>query len=232
MSIWEQIAAAIADVSVETTTLGKLLGANKQDISTEDAVPFTLGMVTLGAKMAKADGVIDKDEIQAFKKAFKVSDLEMKVVARIFNRAKQNAAGYETCSEEIVAALGGDRRLLEYVLEGLFLIANADGMMHPQEEKFLGHVAKLFGFTECDFALMKARHTVGSEPNPYDVLGVKPSVSNEELEKQYRRLVAESQTEEFRVRGMPKEFIRIATTKLAAIKGAYEAIAKERNIGV
>jgi DnaJ like chaperone protein len=226
MSIWEQLAAAIADVSMERPRV------KKRGVPTEDAVPFTLGMVTLGAKMAKADGVISKDEIQAFKKAFKVSDLEMKDAARVFNRAKQNAAGYETCSEEIVTALGGDRKLLEYVLEGLFLIANADGMMHPQEEKFLGHVAKLFGFTEGDFALMKARHTVGSEPNPYDVLGLKPPVSNLELEKQYRRLIAESKTEEYRARGMPKEFIRIATIKLAAIKKAYEAIAKERNIGV
>jgi DnaJ like chaperone protein len=110
------------------------------------------------------------------------------------------------------------------------IIANADDVMHPQEEKYLAHVAKVFGFTDAEFAFMKARHTIEAERNSYDVLGVKPSVSNEELERQYRRLIAESQAEEFMARGMPKEFVRIATTKREAIKEAYEAIAKERNI--
>ena len=59
--------------------------------------------------------------------------------------------------------------------------------MHPQEEKYLAHVAKVFGFTDAEFAFMKARHTIEAERNSYDVLGVKPSVSNDELERQYRR---------------------------------------------
>ena len=41
----------------------------------------------------------------------------MKDAARVFNRAKQNAVGYEAYAEELVAALKGDRKLLEYVLE-------------------------------------------------------------------------------------------------------------------
>jgi DnaJ like chaperone protein len=237
MSVWGKLVAAIADTSMGAATMGVLSGGGarhdipkRDDTPADDALPFTMGMVTLGAKMAKADGVVSKDEVHAFKEAFKVSDSEMKDAVHVFNRAKQNAAGYENYAAELVTALRGDRKLLEYVLEGLLLIANADEVMHPQEEKYLGHVAKLFGFTEAEFAFMKARHTIGPEWNPYDVLGVKPSVSNEELEGQYRRLIAESQAEEFGARGMPKEFIRIATTKLAAVKEAYEAIVKQRKI--
>jgi DnaJ like chaperone protein len=239
MSIWGKLSAAITDTSMGATTIGALLGGGagqdlpkreKHDTPADDALPFTLGMVTLGAKMAKADGVVSKDEVRAFKKAFKISNSEMKDAARVFNRAKQNPVGYEVYAEELVAALRGDRKLLAYVLEGLFIIANADKVMQPQEEKYLEHVAKLFGFTDAEFALMKARHTIGAERNPYDVLGVKPSASNEELERQYRRLIEESQTEEFMARSMPKEFVCIATTKLQAINKAYEAIAKERSI--
>ena len=80
----------------------------------------------------------------------------MKDAARVFNRAKQNAVGYEAYAEELVAALKGDRKLLEYVLEGLLVIANADDVMHPQEEKYLAHVAKVFRFTDAEFAFMKA----------------------------------------------------------------------------
>src|SRR5262245_59819663 len=177
MSVWGKLAAAIADTSTGATTMGAQLGGGARhnnprrethDTSADDALPFTMGMVTLGAKMAKADGVVSKDEVYAFKKAFKVSDSEMKDAGRVFNLAKQNAAGYEDYAEELVAALSGDRKLLEYVLEGLFIIANADEVMQPREEKYLGHVAKLFGFTDAEFALMKARHTIGTERNPYD----------------------------------------------------------------
>jgi len=226
MSIWDQLAAATADFSIRSV----LHRDQKQDRRLDEARPFTVGMISLAAKMAKADGVVTKDEVHAFKKAFKVSDAEMKDAASAFNLAKQDVAGYETCAEELVAVFRGDRKMLEYVLEGVFHIAKADGVLHPQEEAFLGQVAKHFGFTDAEFTFMKARHTIATERNPYDVLGMKPSVSNDELRSQYRKLVAESQPDEFVTRGLPKEFVLIATEKVAAIKQAYDAIAKERGI--
>lgn len=233
MSIWETLAAAVANVS----TIGPRFGSeeaydspSKRYRPVDDALPFTVGMIMLGAKMAKADGVVTKDEVLAFKKAFKVSDAELRDAVRVFNLAKQDSAGYETCAEQLVTVFEGDRKMLEYVLEGLFHIAKADEVLHPQEEKFLGQVAKHLGFTDVEFARIKARHAVAHERNPYEVLGVKPSVSDEELKSQYHRLVSESQPDEFVARGLPKEFVLIATAKLAAIKDAYETIARRRNL--
>src|SRR5262249_42553408 len=177
MSIWDQLAAATADLSIASF----LHREQKQNRPLDDAVPFTVGMIALAAKMAKADGVITKDEVFAFEKAFKVSDLEMRQAARVFNLAKQDAGGYQACAEELVTVFKGDRKMLEYVLEGVFHIARADGAVHPKEEEFLRQVAKCFGFTDVEFTFMKARHTLVHERNPYDVLGVKASVSNEEL---------------------------------------------------
>jgi DnaJ like chaperone protein len=227
MSIWDQLAASTADFSIMGAALHR---DQKQDRPLDDALPFTVGMISLAAKMAKADGVVTKDEVRAFKKAFKVSDAEMKDAARAFKLAKQDVAGYETCAEELVTVFGGDRKMLEYVLEGVFHIATADGVLHPQEEAFLRQVAKHFGFTDAEFTFMKARHTIATERNPYDVLGMKPSVSNDELRSEYRSLLAENQPDEFVARGLPKEFVLIAKEKVAAIKQAYDTIAKERGI--
>ena len=227
MSIWEKLAAATADLSLGGQIGALLRGDQKQDRPADDALPFTVGMISLAAKMAKSDGVVTKDEVRAFKKAFKVSDAEMKHAARAFNLAKQDVAGYEACADELITAFRGDRKMLEYVLEGVFHIAEADGVLHPQEEQFLRQVAKRFGFTDAAFTFMKARHSIPAERNPYDVLGMKASVSNEELRSQYRRLVAESQPDEMR---LPKEFVLIAREKVAAINEAYDAIAKERGI--
>ena len=124
----------------------------------------------------------------------------------------------------------GNRKLLEDVLDGLFHIANADGEVHRQEEQFLGEVAKLLGFTVNEFNSIKARHLVAAKRNPYDVLGIKPSISDEDLKSHYRMLLADSHSEQLFARGVPKEFTVIAIEKRAALSEAYDAIMKERSI--
>ncbi len=235
MSIWGKLAAATADLS---SPIGVFFGGRqardardnyKEQDGPENQLPFTVGVIALGAKMAKADGSVTTDEVKAFKEAFNVSAAEMKQAARVFNLAKQDMAGYEVCAEQLVTLFKGNRKLLEDVLEGLFHIAKADEQVHPQEEQFLGQVAKLFGFTDTEFSYIKARHVVAAKRNPYDVLGVKPSISDEELKSHYRMLLADNQPDKLIARGVPKEFVTIATEKVATITAAYDAIAKERS---
>src|SRR6516165_2725664 len=179
MSIWERLASAVAQSSIGTS-IGPLFGGTAEakreppDRSADNEVPFTVGVIALSAKMAKADGVITRDEVEAFREAFGVSDGEMKQVARIFNLAKEDVTGYEDFAEDLVMVFKGNRKLLEDVLEGLFHIAKADQTLHPQEERFLRNVAKRFGLTDTAFNHITARYVVATERNPYDVLGVNP----------------------------------------------------------
>jgi DnaJ like chaperone protein len=234
MSIWERLASAVAQSSVGPS-IGTLFGGGTEvereprDRSADNEVPFTVGVIALSAKMAKADGVITRDEVKAFKEAFRVSDGEMKHVARIFNLAKEDVTGYEDFAEDLVSVFKGDRRLLEDVLEGLFHIAKADETLHPQEEQFLRNVAKRFGLTDTEFNYIKARHVVATERNPYDVLGINSSVSNDELKSHYRGLIADNNPDKLLARGVPKEFVTIANKRIAAIDAAYDAIVKQRS---
>jgi DnaJ like chaperone protein len=102
--------------------------------------------------------------------------------------------------------------------------------VHSQEEQFLEKVAKLFGFSESEFNSIKARHVVAAKRNPYDVLGVKPSISDADLQTHYRMLVADCDPEQLIARGVPQEFIAIAIEKRAALSQAYDTITKERSI--
>ena len=234
MSIWDRLASAVAESSIGDS-IGTLFGGaaeverKPRDRSADNEVPFTLGVIALSAKMAKADGVITRDEVKAFKEAFRVSDGEMKHVARVFNLAKEDVTGYEDFAEDLVSVFKGNRKLLEDVLEGLFHIAKADQTLHPQEERFLRNVAKRFGLTDTEFNHIKARYVVATERNPYDVLGVNPSVSNDELKSHYRKLIADNNPDELLGRGVPKEFVTIANKRVAAIDAAYDAILKQRS---
>lgn len=235
MSIWGKLAAAELLVA---GPIAALLGGRaapddrdkRLDQLAENQVAFTVGVIVLSAKMAKADGVVTADEVNAFKAAFKVSNAEMKQAARVFNLAKRDVTGYEACAEQLVIVFKGNRKLLGDVLEGLFHIAKADEALHPQEEQFLGQVAKRFGFTDTEFRSIRARHVVDAKRNPYEVLGLESSVSNEELKSQYRALVADNHPEKLIARGVPEEFVTIAIEKVASINEAYDAIAKQRGI--
>jgi len=229
MSIWTRIADVLASI-------GESVGAFLQQVASrnptppEKSVAFTIGMIGLGAKMAKADGVVTTDEIEAFKEIFKVPPNEMANVARIFNMAKQDVAGFESYATQIASILKDDRQLLEDVLHGLFYIATADNVFHPGEETFLKEVARRFAFFDHEYRQVRSRFLPEDKRDPYVVLGIERTITDDELKSHYRRLVVENHPDKAIARGMPPEFVKIATAKVAAINEAYEAIRKERSL--
>ncbi len=239
MSVWGKLAGAAAGLAIGGP-IGALMGGfaghyvidrdKKDGEGGENQVAFTVGVIALGAKMAKADGTVTKDEVNAFKEVFKVPEGEMKNVARVFNLAKQDVAGYEAYAEQLASMFKDNRELLEDVLEGLFHIAKADDHVHPAEEEYLSQVASRFGMSETEFKYIRARHVSSNKRDPYDVLGITPDITDDQLKSHYRKLAAENHPDKLIARGVPEEFVAIATEKLSAINEAYDEIAKERGI--
>ena len=238
MSIWGKLTGAAAGLAVGGP-IGALIGGltghiavdhsnNVANSDHEKQVAFTIGVIALGAKMAKADGVVTKDEVQAFKEVFKIPKGEAHNVARIFNMAKKDVAGFELYARQLDRMFHNDRELLTDVMDGLFHIASADGCLHPMEEAFLAEVAKEFGFTDQEFLRIKGRHFKCNQYDPYNILHVSPTASDAELRSQYHKLVAENHPDKLIARGVPPEFIDLATKKLAAINSAYEEIKTAR----
>ena len=109
-------------------------------------IAFATAIIVLSAKLAKADGVVSRDEINAFKRRFMIEDKDVGGVARIYDEAKRSADGYQPYARQIKALFGNDPILLEELLIGLFEVAKADGELKAGEIEFLREVAKIFGF--------------------------------------------------------------------------------------
>jgi DnaJ like chaperone protein len=241
MSIWGRLAGAAAGLA-DNAHLGNpvhgLLGVfagghlfhRDGDRTAQHQVAFTIGVIALGAKMAKADGVVTRDEVIAFREVFKVPEGEMEKVSHVFNLAKQDVVGYEAYASHLASLLKGNRKLLEDVLEGLFHIAMADGVFHPNEEQFLADVAERFGFTPTEFNYFKARHVGTVAVDPYEVLGITPDIDDDSLKHHYHQLMLENHPDKMIARGVPPEFVSLATKKVAAINAAYQEVAKERHL--
>ncbi len=192
-------------------------------------VTFTIAVIALSAKMAKADGVVMRSEVDAFCSLFEIPPGEEKNVARVYNLAKREVTGFEAYAGDVKRLLGDDPDMLEAVLDGLFEIAKADGAIHEREVAYLARVAELFGFDADAFAHVRARHMIEEGGvDPYFVLDADPRWDHRRLQQHYRRLVAENHPDRMIARGMPEEFIRIANDRLAAINIAWERIERRR----
>ena len=190
-------------------------------------VAFSIAMIALSAKMAKADGVVTQDEVRAFRQLFDIPPAEARNVARLYDRAKQDVAGFESYAGQIVGLCSAgetDCPLLEDVIDGLLFIATADGIVHEHEIAYLHRIAEIFHISEAHFRSILARHTLAGEGDPYLVLGIGRDASTEAIRKRYRDLVKENHPDSLIARGLPAEFIAIATRRLARINDAYSMI--------
>jgi DnaJ like chaperone protein len=222
MSSWTRSAEALASIGDSVGAFLQAIAA-RNPTPPEKSVAFTIGMIGLGAKMAKADGVVTEDEIKAFKQVFHIPDGELAAVARVFNLAKQDVAGYETYAKQIAKLFDARHDVLEDVLDGLFHIAKADNAFHPGEHGFLAKVAAIFGFSEADFARIRARH-VNVPDDPFLILGLPHDATPEAVRKRYRDLVREHHPDRHIAAGLPEEMIELATSRLQKINEAYDRI--------
>jgi len=184
-------------------------------------------MIALSAKMAKADGTVTRDEIETFDRLFRVPQSEKANVHRVFNFARRDTAGFEAYATQIARIYAGNPGLLEDIMDGLFEIAKADGVFHPGEAAFLERVAEIFGFAPNEYRRIRATHFKDAA-DPYVILGVSFTATEEEIRRTYRRLVRENHPDSLIARGVPEEFVKLATDKLATINTAFDTIEKER----
>jgi DnaJ like chaperone protein len=221
MSIWLRISEALSAL-----TSGEGLGAvfDRLRSPPERSVAFTIAVIALGAKMAKADGLVTRDEVMAFREVFQIAEGDTEGAARVFNLARQDVAGFDDYARRISSMFQGQPEMLCDLMEGLFHIAMADGTYHPNEDAFLEDVARIFGMSETRFAALKARFVPDTSPLPHSVLGIAPNASADEARAAWRQLVRDNHPDALVARGLPEEAIRMAEKRMIDINRAWETL--------
>lgn len=225
MSIW----ARITEVLTRLASGEKLEDVlSRMRTPPEKSVGFTIAVIALGAKMAKADGQVQSVEVAAFREVFHIPPEEEKNAARVFNLARTDIAGFEGYAQRIADMFEGDERVLELLLDGLFHIALADGVLHPGELAFLERVKDIFGVSDRAFRALHAQYDPDAPGDPYDVLRLEPDATDAEVRDRWRALVRLNHPDRMIAQGVPQEAVRLATARLAAINDAYEEIRAAR----
>jgi DnaJ like chaperone protein len=194
-----------------------------------DSVAFTIAVIALGAKMAKADGTVSRDEVAAFREVFQVPPEEEAHLRLVFDLARRSTAGFDSYARQVGRLFAGRRAVLEDLLGGLFYIALADGRLCPAEEAYLREVARHFGIDAAGYARLRASF-VGpasgddATDDPHAVLGVAPDASLEEIRAAYRRLIRTYHPDLLIGRGLPAERLAAANQRLARINAARDRL--------
>jgi DnaJ like chaperone protein len=235
MSIWTRIAealSALASGEPLSVVFDRLRGAP----GPEQSVGFTIAVLALGAKMAKADGTVTRDEVTAFRRIFTFPEGEETHAARVFNLARQDVAGFDAYARKIARLFNpegrricaDDHHVLVDILEALFQIAIADGSYHAGEDAFLAHVGEIFGLDDACFRIVRSRLVEGAPRDPYDVLGLPRTASRADARRAWKGLVRDTHPDVLQARGVPPEAMKLAERRLQLINEAWREIsAKE-----
>ncbi len=231
MSIWTRITEALSALRA-----GEGLSSVFDRLRTppERSVGFTIAVIALGAKMAKADGLVTRDEVTAFREVFLIAPEDEAGAARLFNMARKDVAGFEDYAAKIRAMFGdgtGPGGCLCDLMEGLFHIALADGKYHPAEDAFLSRVAEILGLGEAEFRALRARFVPDAVPDPYAVLGVTPDTPLDRIRATWKSMVKDTHPDAMIARGLPEEAVQMAEKRMVDINRAWEQISAERAAG-
>lgn len=198
---------------------------------------LALCMIILSAKIAKCDGSVNRKEIDAFKRFFAVPVEQQQAIGNLFDQARQRTDDYHKFAEELAIAFKDEKSKLENLLILLFMIAKADlepsAPLHPEEEKFLRHIHKIFELskTSWDYAFNGGTpRSISDEPNPYEALGIHSNATDEEVRNQWRKLVREHHPDVMASKGASDAEMAESAIKIVKINAAWDYIKRNRGL--
>ncbi len=220
MSIWRKIFGWTGRARDANGNDSDVAAAAKGDTT------FTITLVVLGSRLARADGTISRNEIETFKRVFRLSADDMEVAGQMFDQVRQDAVDFRRYALQAARQFRDQPVVREQVLDGLFAMAYADRRLDDRELAYLREVAGLLDIDDAAFARIHARHH--HERNPYAVLGVDRSADEMTVRLAHRRLAQDLNPDRLIDQGLPRALLLVAHDKAAAIDAALATVCKER----
>ena len=235
MSIWGSLIGGMIGLSLGGPfgmLLGSILGGKisraKGGFTAVDQNQkiFALSLIVLSAKMSKADGQVSREELIAVRDKLKIPENELDDVGKIFNKAKEESAGYEPYAQQIAKFYKGNLNVLEEVINILFYIAESDGKVSTEETKMIENIAYIFGLNETQYNSIRESRKSSDKQNPYMVLESNPNDDLKTIRKNYLRLSKQHHPDLLLSKGVPSEVIEESKKTMRSINSAWDQVQK------
>lgn len=194
---------------------------------------FFTAAFSMLAKICKADGKVSDHEISAVTK-FMQHDLQLDLNSQntaknIFRQALDSPESFDAFAMQFYSVFKGQPNIIDLMMDVLLRVSAADGKISKEEEIMLSSASSIFNYSSSDYERLKSKY-VKTYNKYYAVLKCDENSSNEEIKKQYRKLVTQYHPDKIEAKGLPEEFIKFANDNFKKIQQAYDNIKKERGI--
>lgn len=205
-------------------------------------------LMVLIAAVMKVDGAVKKSELDYVKRFLLANYGEErgKEMLRVLQQMVQQDIPIDQVCAQI--KVNTDYNTRYHMVDFLFGIGAADGSFHQSEINMLRLIAQYLGISQSDYTSIHERHVGYDDPNfsdhssysggsrqssssgynkdPYRVLGIDSSATDDEVKKAYRRMAMKYHPD--RVADMSEEMQRNAAEQMKEINQAYEVIKQRR----
>ncbi len=182
------------------------------------------------AKMAKADGVVTREEIDAVEQIITrlgYSPKMREAAIAIFRQAKDDDHHAADYINQLAAAIQYNHEIGMTFMAALHAVAEADGVIHPNEREILQQMQQAFRLQPGTVdSLLGGRSSNLS--GAYQALECTPEMSDSEIKKVYREKCLQFHPDKLASKGLPEEFMKFANEQLAKINEAYDTIKTAR----
>jgi DnaJ like chaperone protein len=194
---------------------------------------FFTAAFSMLAKICKADGNVTDKEINAVN-MFMKQDLQLdfnsqQTAQNIFRQAVNSQESFDAFAMQFYSIFRTQPNIIELMIDVLLRVSSADGSISKEEEHMLLSAIRIFNYSNADYERLKSKY-VKNTNQFYAVLKCDENAPNEEIKKQYRKLVNEYHPDKIASKGLPEEFTKFANDKFKEIQEAYDNIKKERGL--
>lgn len=195
---------------------------------------FFVGTFSMLAKLARSDGRITPQEVDAIERFMAVDlglDPESRRAARgIFNKAVDSNETFQDYAAQFFEQFRGEPHLLEMMIDIMLKVSVSDGKLSETEESLILSAVRMFRLSDETYEKLRARYQADTLEKYYSALNVSAEDSDDKIKQQYRKLVSEYHPDKIASKGLPDPFIQFANDKFREIQDAYEKIKGHRGM--
>jgi DnaJ like chaperone protein len=195
---------------------------------------FFVGTFSMLAKLARSDGRITPQEVDAIER-FMAADLALDPESRraargIFNKAVDSSDTFQDYAAQFYEQFQGEPHLLEMMIDIMLKVSVSDGKISDVEESLILSAVRMFRLSDETYQKIRSRYQGDTLDKYYSALNASKDDSDEKIKQQYRKLVSEFHPDKIASKGLPDAFIQFANDKFREIQDAYEKIKAQRGM--
>ncbi|MFN5399508.1 MAG: TerB family tellurite resistance protein [Pseudanabaena sp.] len=182
------------------------------------------------AKIAKADGRVTQEEIQAVQEILQEMELDQDAkdfAIKIFREAKDNEVSAAEYLSQFAELIQYDAEIGASFLAHLCTIASADGDV-SEKERFILKEAERILRLQPETINMYLGNGMSLE-QAYALLSCDTNMNDSDIKLAYRKKCMDFHPDKLASKGLPQEFIRFANDQTTNLNEAYEVISNFRN---